>query len=233
MTYLVIGNNQETIRKTITEIINILWEKKIKDNIFESNNPDIHILKGTNLDSIGIDDVKALQKEMIYSPHGEAVQIALILNAEKLTIQAQNSFLKTLEEAPQSTCYILVTNNEKHLLPTVVSRSLKIYTKEMKEEYRENEDIEILQMDMVEAFGKIENISKNKTDTLNFLKLLELHFQDTIEKEIVKGENNKQIFTYIEKILLTQKRVEANGNRRLLLENLFLQLTKNYTLNIS
>ena len=103
----------------------------------------------------------------------------------------------------------------------------------MKEEYRENEDIEILQMDMVEAFGKIENISKNKTDTLNFLKLLELHFQDTIEKEIVKGENNKQIFTYIEKILLTQKRVEANGNRRLLLENLFLQLTKNYTLNIS
>jgi len=53
MTYLVIGNNQETIRKTITEIINILWEKKIKDNIFESNNPDIHILKGTNLDSIG------------------------------------------------------------------------------------------------------------------------------------------------------------------------------------
>lgn len=229
MTYLVIGNNQENIKEAIHKLLSKLWEREIKENIFTSSNPDIHILKGSNLNSIGIDDVKALQKEMLFSPFNEPVQIALISNAEKLTTQAQNSFLKTLEETPDNTSYILVTNNEKHLLPTIISRAFKIYTKEEREMLTDSNNLQIIQMDMIQAFENIEKISKERKDTEEFLKQLELHFQNLLEEKFENGLDSKNICDNIVRVIQTEERVKANGNRRLLLENLFLNLNKKIT----
>jgi hypothetical protein len=229
MTYLIIGNKEENIKREIQKLLNKLWEREIKEDILNRSNPDIHILLGSNLDSMGIEDVKELQKEMVFSPYKELIQVALIFNAEKLTIQAQNSFLKTLEDTNDNTAYILVTNNEKHLLPTILSRTLKIYTQEQREKLKDLNITKILEMDLVNAFENIEKISKEKENTQNFLKQLELYFQNQLEEKLQKEQDFKKIYNHIQKIIRTRQRVQANGNRRLLLENLFLHLTSKGT----
>lgn len=95
-------------------------------------NPDIHVVspeileeKGkTRKKNIQVEDIRDLQKKMnltAYSGHRKA---AIIDDAELLTIAAQNALLKTLEEPPADSIFVLVCHNEEKILPTVKSRSV-------------------------------------------------------------------------------------------------------------
>lgn len=221
MTYLIVGNNTRNINEQITSLLSQLWEREVTQDISCLISPDLHMIESSNINSIGIDDVKKLQKEMVYTPYSESVQVALIYNAEKLTTQAQNSFLKTLEDSSNTTAYILVTSNERNLLPTILSRSMKIYTKQVRQENEDKGIPSILGKDLVEAFNDIEKISKEMGTTNLLLNQIESYYQELLESD----EQSKQIYDNILQISKTRKRIEANGNRRLLLENLFLVLT--------
>lgn len=225
MTYLIVGNNEENIKEEIRRLISRLWGREINKDIFESRNPDIHILEGSNIKSIGIEDVKDFQKDMVFTPFKELVQIGVVFNSERLTAQAQNSFLKTLEETSNTTAYILVTGNEKSLLPTVLSRCSKIYTKEGSRKNIPKSD-NILKLDLLEAFQQIENISKSRDDTLLVLKDLHSYFQEILEKRIEEGMDIKDVHESISKVSNGIKRVEANGNKRLVLESIYIDLTR-------
>lgn len=226
MTYLILGNNQEKIKESIKDLIERLWEKEISDDPFLINSPDIHILESKNIKSLGIQDVKDLQKKMIYTPYTEKVQIALIPQAEKLTTEAQNSFLKVLEDNSNTSAYILTTKNEKNLLPTVVSRCMKIYSHQVKESRQENGGADILTKDLAAAFNEIESVSKDNKKIEEFLNDLELHFQKILKEKIDKGENIDRVSMSIKEVIKTRQRIEANGNKRLHLERLFLVLTR-------
>lgn len=69
--------------------------------------------------SIGISHVRQFQRSLITGPSA-----AIIWQAERLTPEAQNALLKTLEEPPRSTKIILETQTLDTLLPTVISRCL-------------------------------------------------------------------------------------------------------------
>jgi len=69
-----------------------------------------------------IDEIRELQKKLIYLPYEGNTKVAIINNAECMNPQAANSFLKTLEEPPTKTLIILIASNPYQLLPTVVSR---------------------------------------------------------------------------------------------------------------
>lgn len=226
MTYLIVGNNEENIKEEVRSLLSKLWERDIDINILQSQNPDIHILESDNIKSIGIEDVKDFQKDMVFTPFKELVQIGVIFSADRLTPQAQNSLLKTLEESSDTTAYILTTENEKLLLPTVLSRCSKIYTKGVGSRKSFSKSDNILELDLLSAFERIEGISKDRDDTLLFLEELESHFQDILEKRVGDGMDIKEVFDNISKVSDTRIKVEANGNRRLLLESLFLDLTR-------
>jgi DNA polymerase III delta prime subunit len=53
-------------------------------------------------------------------------RIVLIDNAHKFQIYSQNTFLKTFEETPSKTIFILVSHQENKILPTIRSRSIKV-----------------------------------------------------------------------------------------------------------
>jgi hypothetical protein len=53
-------------------------------------------------------------------------RIVLIDEVHKFKSDSQNTLLKTLEEAPSKTIFILITHQENKILPTIHSRSLKI-----------------------------------------------------------------------------------------------------------
>ncbi|HGM3506176.1 TPA: ATP-binding protein [Clostridioides difficile] len=84
------------------------------------NSPDYVLIKPDG-NSIKIAQIRNLQSDIVVRPHKE-YKIYVINNAEKMTVEAQNALLKTLEEPPNYAIIILVTNNKESLLETIKSR---------------------------------------------------------------------------------------------------------------
>ncbi|HCC67885.1 TPA: hypothetical protein DEP90_01560 [Patescibacteria group bacterium] len=225
MTYLLITQENSIENENILKLISMLWGREVIPSNLRTN-VDMHILDGRDQNSIGIEMVKDLQEEMRYKPFKESIQIAVILGAKKLTHQAQNAFLKTLEESSDATVYILLVNNESDLLPTIVSRSRKIYTKVIKEN-KDEKDISSFcfeDSDLIKAFGLIEGFAKDKLKSLEYLDSYLQTLHSSFRKSIKDGKNIRRITTKISLVNTTKRQIEANGNRRLLLENLYLQI---------
>lgn len=74
--------------------------------------------------TISIESIRALQKFLQLKTSGKRAirRLAIIEHAGSLTIEAQNAFLKLLEEPPADTVMILTAANTRDLLPTVLSR---------------------------------------------------------------------------------------------------------------
>lgn len=79
---------------------------------------EVHTLTGTG--SIKIEDIASLRKKAAYSAAGNTIWI--MTNVERMTREASNAFLKTLEEPHSGTYFFLTTSKVQDLLPTIVSR---------------------------------------------------------------------------------------------------------------
>ncbi|MDB5839951.1 MAG: polymerase subunit delta [Herminiimonas sp.] len=71
---------------------------------------------------IKIDQIRALSDFMNISTHRQGRRVVLLHPAEALNTIAANSLLKTLEEPPPATVFLLVAHNIDRLLPTILSR---------------------------------------------------------------------------------------------------------------
>ncbi|MFC1576113.1 DNA polymerase III subunit delta' [Candidatus Omnitrophota bacterium] len=72
--------------------------------------------------SVGIERVRELIARANLKPYEGIRKVFIIDKAHAMTQEAQNSFLKTLEEPPNDTTFILVSRSEAALLPTIASR---------------------------------------------------------------------------------------------------------------
>jgi hypothetical protein len=91
---------------------------------------------------------------------------------------------------------------------------------------KESKYPDILDIDIVDSFLKVEEIAKEKIDTERFLIDLGKYYQQDLKKKLIDGNGIIGVERNIKEIVLAQKRVKANGNRRLILENLLLHLVK-------
>ena len=89
--------------------------------IESSNHPDVSVTRAGGA-SIGIDDIRRLQKEVFVKPYEGKKRVSIILQGEKMTVQAQNCLLKVLEDPPGNGIIIITTANPVSLLPTIISR---------------------------------------------------------------------------------------------------------------
>lgn len=74
---------------------------------------------------IKIDQIRALADFMNVSTHRSGMRVVVLYPAEALNTAAANSLLKTLEEPPPQTIFLLVSNRLDRLLPTILSRCRK------------------------------------------------------------------------------------------------------------
>lgn len=72
--------------------------------------------------SISIDRIRELKYEMGFRPIAGRRRVFIVIDADKMTNEAANSFLKTLEEPQVQTSFILTTERSSALLPTIRSR---------------------------------------------------------------------------------------------------------------
>ncbi len=89
--------------------------------------PDFHLVtpeEGKKL--ISIDQLRALSGTLTLSAHRGHTKLALIVPADRMTIAAANSLLKTLEEPTPGSQLLLVTAHPATLPPTVISRCQRV-----------------------------------------------------------------------------------------------------------
>jgi DNA polymerase III subunit gamma/tau len=88
------------------------------------------IAAGTSMDVIemdaasnrSVDDVRDLRERVAYAPAGGRWKVYILDEAHMLTKEAWNAFLKTLEEPPPSTVFVLATTEAHKVMPTIADR---------------------------------------------------------------------------------------------------------------
>ena len=90
----------------------------------------VSIANATSLDVIemdaasnnSVDDIRDLREKVAYAPVSGRHKVYILDEAHMLSPQAWNAFLKTLEEPPPRTIFVLATTEAQKVLPTVVDR---------------------------------------------------------------------------------------------------------------
>src|SRR5438477_805046 len=75
---------------------------------------------------IRVDEIRALAKRLSLAPLRGRRKVAIIIPAEAMNERAQNTLLKTLEEPPPATTFLLLSANPDSLLPTIRSRCARV-----------------------------------------------------------------------------------------------------------
>lgn len=72
--------------------------------------------------SIKIEAIRTILDALSHHSLENGARVVLLENAERMTVQAQNCLLKSLEEAAGNTHFILTADSERSILPTILSR---------------------------------------------------------------------------------------------------------------
>ena len=99
------------------------------------NHPDIIRVFHEKPNTISVDDIRRqVNNDVAIKPYSSAHKIYIINEAEKMTVQAQNALLKTLEEPPSYAVIILLVSSLNTLLPTILSRCVVLNMKPVPDE---------------------------------------------------------------------------------------------------
>jgi hypothetical protein len=156
----------------------LLWEWFLHTGVVTVGNPDFFY---SNEESFGIDEARAMGARALSRAFGEAK--VFVLMSRRMTSEAQNALLKTLEDPPLATRFFIIAREESLLLPTLRSRMMVIRIHEYKD---------------------IESGSAKEFLSLSTLKRLEF------AKKFVDRE--KDLAVFLDDLLRTLKEVKAQSS---------------------
>ena len=177
-----------------------------------NNNPDFYQIDNGE-ESIKIEQIRLMQTKILEKPIVSTRKVYIINGADKMTKEAQNCLLKTLEEPPEYITIILIGSNESLFLNTIKSRCTKIIFNPIEDDilrqYLEKEYnlLEISQRRM-SAFGgsikkAIEITGKDemyqKIDDI-FYHIEELNILDVLKKADFLYKSKEDIYDILEYI---------------------------------
>ena len=123
------GTGKTTMARLLAKGINCLSDGERPCGVCENC---VSIQNGTFMDVIeidaashnGVDDIRELTNSVIYPPTVGRKRIFILDEAHQLTGAANNAFLKTLEEPPENTVFILATTEPGKMIATIRSRCM-------------------------------------------------------------------------------------------------------------
>ena len=153
------------------------------------NHPDIIFITHEKPGTIGVDDIRSqINNDVVIKPYSAPKKIYIINEGEKMTVQAQNALLKTLEEPPEYAVILILTTNMETLLPTILSRCVVLNMKpvrndQIKKFLMENMEIPDYKADICVAFargnlGKARLLAKSEGRSDHFA---QIYWRDGIE----------------------------------------------------
>jgi DNA polymerase III delta prime subunit len=151
-------------------------------------------------DFITIDNIKELQDRIQVHVIEAEKRVCILKSAEKLNREAGNAFLKTLEEPPGDTIFILTTTNSHEVLGTIVSRCRRFFVSAtninlqiIKDEFYvglRNDIINILSANLkdetiIETIENISNKIKKKNQGVKQTSLILLNLIESFVRDLI------------------------------------------------
>lgn len=189
--------------------------------ILTANSPDViyaDLPEGKS--QIGIDTVRFIRSDVYIKPNDNRYKLYIIKHADKMTTEAQNAFLKVLEEPPQYAVFILLCNSADSLLITVKSRCT-VYT-------TERFDTNILADYLIDTDEEAKDLFKKSPDAFRLAILLSKGSVGLAKYNISSDSASVNLKLYnavVDLIMLLRKRASSYD----ILEHLSsLEQTKDY-----
>lgn len=193
--FLVITQNSKLEIENIKKIINITNFDVIYENLFKISDVK-QLIKNTNF---------KLSKKTVY----------IIQDFDNASKEAQNAFLKLLEEPQENLIFVLTAKSEEKIIPTVLSRVVIKKFNNNLENYKNNINnnlVNFFEEDINYKFNIIDKI-KNRDEAKTFC-----------EDLILIARNNSENLIFLENINNTLNALNANGNANLQLTNMVVNI---------
>ncbi len=186
------------------------------------NHPDFYLVNEEG-ENIKIDAIRELTERIIEKPIVSNRKVYIINDCDRMTKEAQNCLLKTLEEPPEFVVIILISSNENLILNTIKSRCMSI-------KFKNIEDKKLLDY-AINSLG-YDNISKNLLKSFDGSIGKALKLKDNKKKydsidEFILNLSKKDLID----IMLDSKIIYDKENIYDILDYIIVVLYSNYTNN--
>jgi len=174
--------------------------------------PDLKIVETTK-GLIKIEQIREIRKEIELKPFRSKKKVYIIDKAEKMTLEASNCLLKTIEEPPYYAIIILICSKIDPILPTIVSRcqivNFGLVTSLKIKEILLNK-IDNLEKDKAEIISKLAQGSIGKAFKLSIDKEYFIKREEVLDylSAISPGKYGNDIFAKVEKMISEIDRIE-------------------------
>jgi len=122
--YLLTGDHSEALENLALGLAGQVLDAAPQEH------PDFHAVRPESKSRhITVDQIRELERELYLRPFMAPLKVAVIFDAERMCLgsaSAANAFLKTLEEPPAHTLILLTSGRPAMLLPTIISRCLRL-----------------------------------------------------------------------------------------------------------
>jgi len=122
--YLLTGDRAESLENLALGLAGQVLDAAPQDH------PDFHAVRPESKSRhITVEQIRELERELYLRPFTAPLKVAVIFDAERMCLGgagAANAFLKTLEEPPAHTLILLTSGRPAMLLPTIISRCLRL-----------------------------------------------------------------------------------------------------------
>lgn len=199
--------------------------------IDHDNYEDLYHVKADDL-SVKDAMVAELQEKLKTKPTAGMRNIAIIEDADSMTVRAQNRLLKTLEEPNSGTILFLLSENTENLLPTITSRCI---TYRLGNFMVNGSDVdlglakEIMDMLIQGAYfcdlkDKLTKGVKDRKEAFALLDGLERLFREYLVSEGAGAFRKERIVEYVKYVEEARRDLLANVNYKYAIRNLILNI---------
>lgn len=176
--------------------------------------------------AVGIEDVRNIQKSILFKPFKGKSKAIVIEAYEGITTEAQNALLKILEEPPINTIIVVSIPKKELLLPTIISRCKIIELQGNDLALSREENIQYLNILVSLSENGIgyklklaQDITKNKDEVILWLEKMSIF----VRTKLIENYNNPNYLNFLRQLQKTYTIIKStNVNQRIALENLFL-----------
>ncbi len=165
------GSGKSTIARHIALLLNCKHTPDVCylcDNckkILGKNHTDVvYVSLPEGKSQLGIESVRFMKSDVYIKPNESDYKVYIIESADKMTVEAQNAFLKIFEEPPAYAVFVLLCESADALLVTVRSRGTLLYT--------ERFDFDTVRSYLISNNDKARELSVSSPDALSLAVLL-------------------------------------------------------------
>lgn len=190
------------------------------------NNPDIKFIYPDiekDIYKIHIENIRGLKYFMSFKPYSSNYKIAVINDADTITIEAANSLLKILEEPPSQSMIILISSKAKLLPQTILSRCEIVRFLTLQQEQTSESSKAGLNFDKIrkQNIASRMRYARNIYEKENYIELVNL-WLNSLRPKLLEDNSLAPVLRNL--LNLSKIISQPQFNHRIALENFFVTL---------